>query len=136
MIGRIKGFNHREHGGHREKQEVIITFLCTIKNESLYQEIYKIAEKGGSFGFLNAPEEDICSDNDLKGKCRKRFIGGEIAKVSNSILQELDKRLSALTKGYKRTKQTHRTQRFYVWNYGTFKVEMTTPFLFLLFQSF
>ncbi|GJQ49633.1 hypothetical protein KsCSTR_36210 [Candidatus Kuenenia stuttgartiensis] len=51
-----------------EPQEVIVTFLGTDKNGLLHQEIYKIAEIGGSFDFLNAPEEDIYSDNDLKVK--------------------------------------------------------------------
>jgi hypothetical protein len=46
--------------------------LGTSKDKSLYQEIYKIAEKGGSFDFLNAPEEDIYFDNDLKVNCRKK----------------------------------------------------------------
>ncbi|KKO20221.1 MAG: hypothetical protein DCC43_05900 [Candidatus Brocadia sp.] len=54
-----------------EPQEVIITFLGTSKDESLYQEIYKIAETSGSFDFLNAPEEDIYSDADLKVKYSK-----------------------------------------------------------------
>ena len=51
-------------------KKVIIIFLGTSKDESLHQEIYKIAETGGSFDFLNAPEEDIYSDNDLKVKYR------------------------------------------------------------------
>lgn len=51
-----------------EPQEVIVTFLGTDKDELLHKEIYKIAETGGSFDFLNAPEEDIYSDNDLKVK--------------------------------------------------------------------
>ncbi|WP_347274734.1 hypothetical protein [Candidatus Kuenenia sp.] len=51
-----------------EPQEVIVTFLGTDKDELLHQEIYKIAETGGSLDFLNAPEEDIYSDNDLKVK--------------------------------------------------------------------
>ena len=54
-----------------EPQEVIITFLGTSKDESLHQEIYKIAETSGSFDFLNAPEEDIYSDDGLKVKYRK-----------------------------------------------------------------
>ncbi len=54
-----------------EPQEVIVTFLGTDKDELLHQEIYKIAETGGSFDFLNAPDEDIYSDNDLKVKYRK-----------------------------------------------------------------
>ncbi len=54
-----------------EPQDVIITFLGTSKDELLYQEIYKIAETGGSFDFLNAPEEDIYSDVDLKVKYKK-----------------------------------------------------------------
>ena len=54
-----------------EPQEVIVTFLGTDKDESLHQGIYKIAEAGGSLDFLNAPEEDIYSDDDLKVKYRK-----------------------------------------------------------------
>ena len=54
-----------------EPPEVIITFLGTSKDESLYQEIYKVSEAGGSFDFLNAQEEDIYSDDDLKVKYRK-----------------------------------------------------------------
>ena len=52
-------------------KRVVITFLGTSKDESLYQEIYKIAETGGSFDFLKAPEEDIYSDTDLKVKYKK-----------------------------------------------------------------
>ena len=54
-----------------EPQEVIVTFLGTDKDELLHQEIYKIAETSGSFDFLNATEEDIYSDNDLKVKYKK-----------------------------------------------------------------
>lgn len=65
MIDKAERFNHGEREGHREKQKVIITFLGTSKDESLYQEIYKIAEAGGRFDFLNAPEEDIYSAGTL-----------------------------------------------------------------------
>ncbi len=51
-----------------EPQEVIVTFLGADKDEALYQEIHKIAERGGSFIFLNTPDEDIYSDADLKVK--------------------------------------------------------------------
>ena len=50
----------------KEPQEVIITFLGTNENEALQQGIYKLAEISGSFDFLNGPEEDIYSDDDLK----------------------------------------------------------------------
>ena len=49
-----------------EHQEVIITFLGTDEDKSLHRDIYKLAETGGSFDFLNSPEEDIYSDDDLK----------------------------------------------------------------------
>ncbi|MCK4417003.1 MAG: hypothetical protein KAV99_02410 [Candidatus Latescibacteria bacterium] len=52
----------------KEPQEVIITFLGTSEDEALYRGIYRLAETGGSFNFLNAPEEDIYSDDDLKVK--------------------------------------------------------------------
>ncbi|HCJ78848.1 hypothetical protein HX99_06955 [Peptococcaceae bacterium SCADC1_2_3] len=55
----------------KEPQEVIITFLGTSEDKALYGEIYKFAETGGAFDFLNAPEEDIYSDDDLKVKYRK-----------------------------------------------------------------
>ncbi|MGQ9631664.1 MAG: hypothetical protein ACUVXI_15340 [bacterium] len=55
----------------KEPQEVIITFLGAVKDEALYQGIYKLAETGGSFDFLNAPEEDIYSDDDLKVKYKR-----------------------------------------------------------------
>ncbi|PIU54917.1 MAG: hypothetical protein COS88_06165 [Chloroflexi bacterium CG07_land_8_20_14_0_80_51_10] len=55
----------------REPQEVMITFLGIKEDEALYQGIYKLAEAGGSFDFLNAPDEDIYSDDDLKVKYRK-----------------------------------------------------------------
>lgn len=44
-------------------QEVIITFLDTPETE-----LYKTISKLGSFDFLNAPDEDIYSDKDLKVK--------------------------------------------------------------------
>ncbi|HHT9145799.1 MAG: hypothetical protein Q7J76_09315 [Candidatus Brocadiaceae bacterium] len=49
-------------------KKVVITFFGTSKDEPLHQEIYKIAETGGSFDFLNALDEDIYSDADLKLK--------------------------------------------------------------------
>jgi len=55
----------------KEPQEVIITFLGASKDKTLYGEIYKLAETGGAFDFLNAPEEDIYSDSDLKVKYKK-----------------------------------------------------------------
>ena len=50
----------------KEPQEVIITFLGDNEDEALCRGIYRLAERGGSFNFLNAPEEDIYSDDDLK----------------------------------------------------------------------
>lgn len=51
-----------------EPQEVIITFLDTSIQGSTQEEIYKLAEYGGSFDFLKEPEEDIYSDTNLKVK--------------------------------------------------------------------
>lgn len=47
-------------------QKVIITFLETDENKELREWIYKLAEVGGSFNFLNDYKEDIYSDADLK----------------------------------------------------------------------
>lgn len=47
-------------------QEVVITFLETNENKRSREEIYKLAEIGGSFDFLNEPAEDIYFDSDLK----------------------------------------------------------------------
>ena len=52
----------------RKPQKVIIIFLeiaDTSDNEITHEEIYKTAEMGGAFDFLNDPEEDIYSDDDL-----------------------------------------------------------------------
>ena len=54
-----------------EPQEVIITFLGPTEDEKFYKKLYKLAEKGGSFDFLNDPEEDIYSEKDLKVDYRK-----------------------------------------------------------------
>jgi len=54
-----------------EPQEVIITFLGPTDDEKFYKKLYKLAEKGGSFDFLNDPEEDIYSEKDLKVDYRK-----------------------------------------------------------------
>lgn len=51
----------------KQKQEVIITFLGR-RDEAVHHEIYQIAETGGAFDFLNASEEDIYTDDDLKVK--------------------------------------------------------------------
>lgn len=50
----------------KKPQEVIITFLETDENKKLQDGIYKLAETGRSFDFLNNPAEDIYSDADLK----------------------------------------------------------------------
>ncbi len=49
-----------------ENQEVIITFMCSEKDEYLNREISSLAESGGAFDFLKAAEEDIYTDKDLK----------------------------------------------------------------------
>ena len=57
----------------RKAQEVIVVFpdtWDTSDNEISHKGIYKIAEMGGAFDFLNDPEEDIYSDNDLKVRYR------------------------------------------------------------------
>ena len=41
-----------------------MSILDTPETE-FYQTISKLADKGGSFDFLNDPEEDIYSDKDL-----------------------------------------------------------------------
>lgn len=54
-----------------EPQEVIITFLGSFESQELYQDIRTLAETGGAFDFLNNPEDDIYSDEDLKVKYTK-----------------------------------------------------------------
>lgn len=48
--------------------KVIVTFLDEKDTEINNNEILIVAEKGGSFDFLNDPEEDIYTDKDLKVK--------------------------------------------------------------------
>ena len=55
----------------RKPQKVIIIFPeigDTSDNEITHKGLYKIAEMGDAFDFLNDPEEDIYSDDDLKVK--------------------------------------------------------------------
>jgi hypothetical protein len=47
-------------------QEVIVTFLG--QPNDITREIYELAEEGKAFDFLNDPQEDIYTDNDLKVK--------------------------------------------------------------------
>ena len=47
---------------------VIITFLDDEYIDKVNEEIIYIAEKGGSFDFLNDPSEDIYTDENLKTK--------------------------------------------------------------------
>lgn len=51
-----------------EPKEVIITFLDKPGSDFNQEEVYKLAEKGGSFDFLKEPEEDIYTDKNLKVK--------------------------------------------------------------------
>jgi hypothetical protein len=48
--------------------KVIVTFLDDEDPNINNNEILFVAEKGGSFDFLNDPSEDIYSDKDLKVK--------------------------------------------------------------------
>ena len=47
---------------------VIVTFLDDEDTDIKNEEILIVADKGGSFDFLNDPAEDIYTDNDLKIK--------------------------------------------------------------------
>lgn len=47
---------------------VIVTFLDEDDSDIKNDEIIFVAEKGGSFDFLNDPSEDIYSDKNLKIK--------------------------------------------------------------------
>jgi hypothetical protein len=46
-------------------QKVIVTFLEEAEEE-IQKEIYALADKSSSFGFLKEPKEDIYTDSDLK----------------------------------------------------------------------
>ena len=48
--------------------EVIVTFLDEPDEEITSLSVQQMAMEGKSFDFLNAPDEDIYSDNDLKVK--------------------------------------------------------------------
>lgn len=48
--------------------EVIVTFLDAPEDEVSSKTTQQIAAKGGAFDFLNNPQEDIYSDDDLKVK--------------------------------------------------------------------
>jgi len=50
----------------RSPKKVIVTFLDAVDDELSGEELHVIAQKGGSFDFLNNEEEDIYSDKDLK----------------------------------------------------------------------
>ena len=47
---------------------VIVTFLDDEDTDIINEEILIVADKGGSFDFLNDPAEDIYTDKDLKIK--------------------------------------------------------------------
>jgi hypothetical protein len=53
---------------HKKPGKVIVTFLDEDDPEINNNEIMYVAEKGGSFDFLNDPAADIYSDKDLKVK--------------------------------------------------------------------
>lgn len=49
-------------------RKVIITFLDDEESDFSGKEIMGVAEKGGSFDFLNDPQEDVYTDENLKVK--------------------------------------------------------------------
>ncbi len=49
-------------------RKVILTFLDDEELDFTSDEILFVAEKGGSFDFLNDPKEDIYTDANLKVK--------------------------------------------------------------------
>ena len=51
-------------------RKVIVTFLDDVIDLTT-EDIYKLAEEGGSFDFLKEPEEDIYSDENLKVKYKR-----------------------------------------------------------------
>ena len=51
-------------------QKVIVTFLEEAEEE-IQKEIYALADKSSSFGFLKEPEEDIYTDSDLKVRYKR-----------------------------------------------------------------
>jgi len=52
----------------KSPKRVIITFLEDISEDLSSDELHLIAQKGGSFDFLNDEEENIYTDKDLKVK--------------------------------------------------------------------
>ena len=48
--------------------EVIVTFLDEPSDTLTSEVVHQIAMEGGAFTFLEAPGEDIYSDDDLKVK--------------------------------------------------------------------
>ncbi|MBK8981324.1 MAG: hypothetical protein IPM38_03125 [Ignavibacteria bacterium] len=54
--------------GSKKPGKVIVTFPDEDDPEIKNHEILYVAEKGGSFDFLNDPAEDIYTDKDLKVK--------------------------------------------------------------------
>ena len=47
---------------------VIVTFLDEPEDEMTSTTMHEIAMEGGVFTFLESPEEDVYTDNDLKVK--------------------------------------------------------------------
>jgi hypothetical protein len=64
--GKELKFNEEIHV--RTPHAVIVTFLDEPNDEITSSLVQQIAAEGGSFNFLDNPDEDIYSDNDLKVK--------------------------------------------------------------------
>ena len=51
----------------KKPTNVLVTFLDDESGSEIANEdLLRLAEKGGAFDFLNDPEEDIYTDDDLK----------------------------------------------------------------------
>jgi hypothetical protein len=51
----------------KKPTNVLVTFLDDESDSEIANEdLLRLAEKGGAFDFLNDPEEDIYTDDDLK----------------------------------------------------------------------
>ena len=51
----------------KKPTNVLVTFLDDESDSEIaHEDLLRFAEKGGAFDFLNDPEEDIYTDDDLK----------------------------------------------------------------------
>ena len=51
----------------KKPTNVLVTFLDDESDSEIaHEDLLRLAEKGGAFDFLNDPEEDIYTDDDLK----------------------------------------------------------------------